>query len=200
MKTTAILGGSFNPVHNGHVHLAAAVAEQLKPDRILIMPTHIAPHKQEKVTADDHHRLEMCKIAFDGISGAEVCDYEIRRRGVSYSVNTLEHFTKAYPDDKFLLVIGSDMLLMFEKWKRYKDIMKMAVIVAASRETDDREVLAAKKNQLSEYGEVLLLKIKPYPMSSTDIRRELSAGGDASDFIDERVLGYIKTNRLYGCD
>lgn len=200
MKSTAIFGGSFNPVHNGHVRLVVSAIEQLRPSRILIMPTHIAPHKQNKAAADDIHRLEMCRIAFADIHGTEVCDYEMRRRSVSYTVKTLEHFTKEYPDEKFYLIVGSDMLLTFDEWYRYRDIMRMASVVAAARENGSTDELEAKKNQLSEYGEVILLKIKPYPMSSTEIRTALSEGRDVSDWIDKGVLDYIKANRLYGCD
>ena len=124
---TAIYGGSFNPPHLGHVSAVNTVVSELKPDRMLIIPDCIAPHKaMAENTPLPEYRLEMCRLAFGDIPGIEISDLEIRRGGRSYTVDTLEELTVLYPDDDLYLVIGSDMLTSFTTgWYRFEDIIGM---------------------------------------------------------------------------
>ena len=106
-------GGTFNPVHNGHVRLLENAKEYFDFDKIIVIPTNIPPHKEVVFSVSDNDRLNMCKLAFDGI--AEVSDYEIVENTVSYTINTMYHFKEIYPNDEFYFLMGSDMLFMFEK-------------------------------------------------------------------------------------
>ena len=113
---TLIYGGTFNPPHLGHFKAAAAAAEQLSPERLLIVPDNIAPHKEmADYTPEASQRYEMCALAFQGIKGAEVSDMEILRGGKSYTADTVRLLRERYPEDELILVVGADMLLCFDQ-------------------------------------------------------------------------------------
>ena len=135
---TAIYGGSFNPPHLGHVSAARTVYEQLQPDRFLIIPTNIPPHKDiAQGSPTSVERLELCHLAFEEIPGAEVSDLEISREGRSYSADTVELLRRQYPEDTFYLVVGSDMFLSFCTWYKFQYLLENCVLTVLSREEDD---------------------------------------------------------------
>ena len=198
---TAIYGGSFNPPHLGHIAAVGTVLSDLAPDRLLIMPDCIAPHKaMAENTPSVEHRLEMCRLAFGDLPGVEISDLEIRRGGRSYTVDTLEQLTALYPQDSFYLVIGSDMLTSFTTgWYRFEDILRMCTLTVISREKDDMDELERNARMLRErYGaEVILLKNhRPFPLSSSEIREALLSG-DTEGMLKEEVREYINKNGLY---
>ena len=129
---TGLFGGSFNPIHNGHINLAVSVKESLGLDRVILIPSGTAPHKSSAEYAAAEDRLEMCRLACSGIDGLEVSDYEIRKSGKSYTIYTVEHFKKEFPEDELYWLVGSDMLLSFETWFRYRDILKNSSVAAIS--------------------------------------------------------------------
>ena len=146
---TGLFGGTFNPVHNGHIAAMKAFCEAAKLDRLIIMPTGTPPHKRFEREVSDADRLEMLKLAAGTLG--EVSDYEMKKEGKSYTVETLEYLKSVYPNDDFFLYMGSDMLLGFETcWKRTEDIMKMCSIVALSRTGDDIEKLKAYAEHLKK--------------------------------------------------
>ena len=113
----AIYGGSFNPPHLGHLEAAKTVCAELAPDKLLIIPDNIPPHKaMDPGSPTAEERLALCRIAFRSIPGAEISDLEIRRHGKSSTAHTVRELRGRYPDDVLFLVVGSDMLLSFEEW------------------------------------------------------------------------------------
>ena len=113
----AIYGGSFNPPHLGHAEAAYTVCEELRPDRFLIIPDNIPPHKDmEEGCPTAEQRLELCRLAFADVPGAEVSDMEIRREGRSYTAETVRELRERWPDEELILVVGTDMLLCFDDW------------------------------------------------------------------------------------
>ena len=117
---TAIYGGSFNPPHLGHADAAMAVYEELSPDRFFIIPDNVPPHKKlAEGSPDGESRLELCRLNFAGIPGAEVLDIELLREGKSYTADTVEQILGQYPEDELYLVLGTDMLLSFEHWYKF---------------------------------------------------------------------------------
>ncbi len=198
---TAIYGGSFNPPHLGHVSAVNTVVSDLEPDRMLIMPDCIAPHKaMAENTPAPEHRLEMCRLAFGDIPGVEISDLEIQRGGRSYTVDTLEQLTDLYPEDEFYLVIGSDMLTSFTTgWYRFEDILKMCTLTVISREKDDMEELAHNADMLKERynAKVIIMKNhRPVLLSSSEVRKAIHEG-NISGMLSESVWEYIKENGLY---
>ena len=119
-----VYGGSFNPPHLGHVEAARTVSAELAPDKFLIIPTNVSPHKMlAEGSPEPRARLEMCRLAFAGIPGAEISDMEMQREGKSYTAQTVEELRRSYPDDELFLVMGTDMLLSFESWYRFEYLL-----------------------------------------------------------------------------
>ena len=118
-----IYGGTFAPVHIGHVQAAKAFMEQMKLDYLFIIPTALPPHKQIDEGDDPIHRLRMCELAFEGVEGVVISDVEIKRGGKSYTYDTLVELSR--PDTRLFLLCGTDMVLTFDQWYRFEDIFKL---------------------------------------------------------------------------
>ncbi|MBP0964937.1 MAG: nicotinate (nicotinamide) nucleotide adenylyltransferase [Oscillospiraceae bacterium] len=197
MGKTAIFGGSFNPVHNGHINLVGEMINELHPDRVIIVPTGISPFKQGiKPMFSGEDRLEMCRLAFDRFPECLVSSYEVDNEGVSYTVLTLRHFREMYPDDELFFIVGSDMLLSLKRWYRFEEIMQLATIAAASREDGDFDTLRKTADELSQFGRVILIKITPFPLSSTEIREKIENKQDFSCYLPEKVVKYILDKKV----
>ncbi len=196
---TAIYGGSFNPPHLGHVRAAAAVMEKLGPDRLLIIPTNIPPHKEmAQGSPSPEQRMELCRLAFGDIPGAELSDMEIKREGRSYSADTVGSLREMYPQDELYLVMGSDMFLSFCQWYKFQYLLDNCVLTVLSREEDDRQELECFKTELEEKysAKVLLLSHEPLPMCSEEVRERLRLGL-GSDMLPEAVYAEIIRRRYY---
>lgn len=201
MSRIALFGGSFNPVHNGHVNLVKETAEKNGIDRVYVIPTFISPFKKDSTgfVADGKDRLEMCRLAFAKLPYVTVSDWELSQSEVSYSVNTVEHFRKEFPEDELFFIMGSDMLLSFDKWHKWQDILKMCTVIAASREDggSDIERLREKAAQLSRFGKVIVTEITAFELSSSEIREKIIKNCDLSCYMDKNVVEYIEENRIY---
>lgn len=196
----AIYGGSFNPPHCGHVEAAAAVMEHLKPDKMLIIPASIPPHKELDIASPDpHERLELTRLAFSGLEGAEVSDIEILREGKSYSSETLEQLMRLYPGARFVFAMGTDMFLGFEKWHRFRFLLENMTLAVFCRNCgDDARILAHAEYLRREYGaDCVFIPHEPRPMSSSDIRDMLRRRMGAS-YLPEQVYERIIENGDYG--
>ncbi|MGN0622294.1 MAG: nicotinate (nicotinamide) nucleotide adenylyltransferase [Porcipelethomonas sp.] len=197
MGAVGLFGGSFNPIHNGHINLALSVKEKLSLDRVILIPSGEAPHKSSAEYAGSADRLEMCRLAAEGHDGLEVSDWEITRPGKSYSVYTTEYFRELYPHDRIYLLVGSDMLLSFDKWYRYKDILKNADLAAVSRSGDDYAALDKMAKKLSEWGEAFVVKSDTITISSSEIRQKIKNNEDLYCYLDKKVVKYIVQKNLY---
>ena len=195
---TAMFGGSFDPIHNGHVSLAKAFVETLGLERVLIIPTFYPPHKQKKTTVTSEQRLEMCRLAFEGEELFEVSDIEIRREGKSYTYMTLEELSELYPDDELYLITGADMFMTIDEWKNPEIIFSHAVICGVPRDDDDISDLREKAKKLSAMGaRTEILDPGIMTVSSTEIRRRVSDGESISGLVPPLVEDYIIENGLY---
>lgn len=194
----ALFGGTFNPVHNGHIKLILQLKAEYHIDKVIVMPTKKPPHKPSVDLADDNDRLNMLKLAFDGYEGFEVSDYEIKNTEISYSYDTLVYLKTVYPHDKLFLVMGGDMLLYFTKWNRYKDIFPMVTIIAASREKGEYEKLLDEAEKLKEFSsEIYISESEPFVISSTKIREYVRNNQSYSCYLPNKVVQYISENNLY---
>lgn len=202
MKKVAIFGGTFNPFHNGHKHILKEVNQKLKFDRIDVIPSKIPPHKSANDLADDQDRMNMTTLAISGVPNAKVSDIEIKREGKSYSYYTVKEYSdmcksKSY---KLFFIIGSDMLISFKKWYRYKDILSMCTLVCASRRIiDNEDIFKAKEELEKEGGQVILVSVNPLEVSSSQIREAIKSNkaNIISDYLDSNVFDYIKGRHLY---
>ena len=193
MTKTGIFGGAFNPVHNGHVRLAEEAVKQLKLKRLLIIPTFDSPHKTTKL-ADFDARMEMCRLAFGHIAGAEVSDIERRLGGKSFTINTIRELKRLYPDEQFFLLIGGDMLFGFEKWFKYESILNEAKVCAVARDNDSFVDMMEYANEL---GKVKVLPTRAIEVSSTEIRSKAANGVDVSSLVPKAVAEYIAEKKIY---
>lgn len=198
---TAVFGGSFNPVHNGHIGLARELTKKASLDRVIVMPTYISPFKKNDggFVADGRDRLEMCRLAFEGMSFVTVSDYELAKGGISYSVDTVEYLHAIYPDDELFFIMGSDMLLSFDKWRSYERILSLCTVIAASRinENEDYPALAETAEKLSRKGSVRVEKISAFEVSSSLIREKINKNQDISCYVPKNVVKYISDAGLY---
>ena len=192
-----IFGGSFNPVHNGHIHLAETVMKELRLDRIFLVPSRISPHRSSDEYASGKDRLEMLRLASENKRGLEVCDYELESERVSYTIYTIEHFRELYPNDDLFLLVGSDMLMSFEKWFRFEDILDEASLAVVSREKGDSGELIKKAEELRRYGEIFISSAPAVTVSSTEIRKKIAKNADWACYLDENVVQYIRSGGLY---
>ena len=197
-----IYGGSFNPPHKGHVAAAMAAADAIRPDKFFIIPDYIPPHKTlDAASPSPAQRLEMTRLAFADVPGAEVTELEISRAGKSYTADTVEYFSEKYPGSEILLVIGSDMLLTFTEWYRFEYLLGRCTLIVLSRFGSDMAQLDAYAEHLKKgFGaKVRIVEHDPVLTSSSILRSVIAAGGhDAA--IPEKVYEYIKINGLYKND
>ncbi|MCD7890050.1 MAG: nicotinate-nucleotide adenylyltransferase [Oscillospiraceae bacterium] len=201
MMKIAIFGGTFNPIHNGHLNVIDNVLKELNPDKLILMPTHIPPHKAVKDLASDEARLEMCRLVASQYPSVEVSDFEIKSEGKSYTVNTMEHLHSIYPDDELYFVMGSDMLNTFLTWVKPDRIMELCTLVCVCRSESDRKQSEAKAEEIRTCGgRCNLIDCEAVEASSTEIRADLIAYNTSFGRIPESVEHYILENGLYNFD
>ncbi len=194
----AVLGGTFNPIHNGHLNIVDAVLQSLNPDKLIIMPTGTPPHKQAKNLVSDGDRLAMLNLAVADKEKVTVSDYEILKEGKSYTVLTMEHLSTLYPNDELYFVMGSDMLFTFLNWFRPERIMQLATLVGICRDEDSREKdKESAERIIAAGGRCILINCPAVEVSSTEIRTKAQAGKDISDLVPLSVADYIKERGLY---
>ena len=192
-----IYGGSFNPVHNGHIHLAETAVKELGLDRLYLLPSKKSPHRSMAEYAPDEDRLEMLRLACKGNDKLCVSDYETKSDRVSYTIYTVEHFREQYPDAELFLLVGSDMFLSFETWHRYEEILANATLCVVSREKGDFPKLMKKAEELGKYGRIQVSEAPPTEVSSTEVRKKIAKNEDFTCYLDENVVQYIRLRGLY---
>ncbi len=191
---TGIFGGTFNPPHKGHKHIALEAVRLLDLDRVIIMPSCIPPHKAAASLADPQDRMEMCRLAFPE-PVFEVSDLEINRGDRSYTVETLQSLRDIYPKDDFYFIIGSDMLDTFRQWYRWEEILSLCTVCAASRKYDYIPDLSDFSQE--QRSKIIFMASEPLEISSTQVRNMLKSNVGTEEVVDENVLGYIKAHGLY---
>ena len=173
-----IFGGSFNPIHNGHIALAKAVLEQCHVDEVWLMVSPQNPLKRDNSDLlDDNQRLEMALKALKDVEGVRACDYEFHLPKPSYTWNTLQHLSKDYPDNTFILLIGGDNWAHFERWRHWQDILRHHNIIVYPRDKHAGTI------------DVPLLDV-----SSTEIRRRVKAGKSISELVPQCIIGDVERN------
>ena len=190
-------GGTFDPPHNGHVALLKAACEAVRPDAVLVTPTGTPPHKAGGETPAAL-RLEMCRCFLPVWPGVRLDDSEIRRGGKSYTIDTVEAVGARFPRAALYLCVGSDMLLTFHEWRRYRDILALATLVVHSRRPGDGCALRAAARRLeAEGGRVLFTDGPVLELSSSGLRARVAAGEDVAGLVPPQTLAVICREGLY---
>lgn len=193
-----LYGGGFDPVHEGHLALCRGAAAALGLDRVLLMPTGVSPHKIKRSATAAEDRLAMCRLAVENEPLIEVSDYEIRKGGASFTVDTLTALRAAYPDAEWYLLMGADMFLTLSSWKRIEDIAATAVLVTVPRDDADVARLTAYAKTLEAIGACCrVLDLPLVNVSSTEVRRRVQSGAPLGGMVPPCVERYIREKGLY---
>lgn len=182
-----IYGGSFNPIHNGHIYIAKFVLEELKLDKLLIIPVGNPSHREDSL-CDGKLRLEMCKLAFEKEEKIEVSDIEVVSKNVCYTYDTLLEVMKLYPNSEYFEIIGEDSGAYFHKWKNYQEILNLAKVVILQRKGYETPL----KNP-----NIIHIKNKFLNFSSTEIRRSIEADSSIENMVPKEIEEFIKNKKLY---
>ena len=190
-----ILGGTFNPIHSGHIEMARFVAERMGLDKICFLPNGQPPHKSSDSIADKHHRLQMVKIAIADYDDFYVSDYEINQDVNCYTVDTVKHFN-SLDDNDYYFIIGADSLFQLDKWKNPEELKKICRFIVCDR--DGGGDTAAEVERLIKSGcNIALTDMPLIDIDSTSIRNKIKSGEDISGFVPQSVQDYIEKNHLY---
>ncbi|MDO5348474.1 MAG: nicotinate-nucleotide adenylyltransferase [Lachnospiraceae bacterium] len=200
MAKIGIMGGTFDPIHNGHLMLGRQALEEYQLDQIWFMPSGQPPHKKDHPVTDADIRCEMVRLALLGQPGFLFSDFEIRRPGNTYTAQTLALLHQEYPQHEFYFIVGADSLYEIEGWYEPERIMSQTVILAAGREYEGiHRSLKGQMNYLKEkYGaQIEYLHCREMDISSEEIRSLTAEGQSVKALVPEAVFAYMEKNHLY---
>jgi nicotinate-nucleotide adenylyltransferase len=211
-----ILGGTFDPIHLGHIRPALEIKTQLQLDEVWLMPNHVPPHKQS-TNVDSQHRVAMVEQVCLQYSELKLCDIEIKRHTPSYTVVTLQQLTQTYPQHQFYFIMGMDSFINLPSWHLWQQLFELCHIVLCKRpgwhlETSHpmQKVLNKKaisrathlaQSQVSQshstFGSIIPVEINLQDISSTQVRKKLQSNEDVSTLIEPCTEDYIEQHQLY---
>ena len=187
-RCVAVFGGSFDPIHNGHLALAAEVLGRGLATEVWFMVTPQNPHKQGNTLSDEQLRLQMVQLAVEGMEGVRACDFEFSLPRPSYTLNTLTALDEAYPECCFSLLIGADNWGKFDRWYKGDEILSRYGVIVYPRGSESEPPLPQG---------VRWLPAKLHDVSSTMVRAAVAAGDAISSLVPQAVADFIKDNGLY---
>ncbi len=198
-----IVGGTFDPIHNGHLMLGEYAKQLFELEEIWFMPNGNPPHKSnEKIETQTKHRVEMVQRAIADKNDFKIQLYEVNRKEINYSYLTMEYFCKKYPENQFYFIIGADSLFALERWAEPARLLKTCIILAAYRDDKDTQEMDAQIQYLNQkYGaDIRLLNTPNVDISSSEIRNMIKNGTSIDSLVPEEVCTYIKEHYLYQMD
>ena len=187
-QRVAVFGGSFDPIHNGHLALAGEVISRGLADEVWLMVTPQNPHKQDKILSDERLRFQMAQLAVEGMDGVKACDFEFSLPRPSYTLTTLTALDKAFPDKEFCLLIGADNWEKFDRWYKGDEILSRYGIIVYPRGSEGEPSLPSG---------VRWLPAKLYDISSTMVRAAVATGNDITGLVPATVVRFINDNKMY---
>lgn len=191
-----IFGGSFSPVHNGHVEIASEFLKEFSLDKLLIIPTGSPPYRDIAPYVSNKARFEMCQMAFSGIRSTEVSDIELCRKGKSYTVHTLKELSS--PSTELFMLVGSDKIPNMKNWYGSTEIFTLCTVVYAERAGYPQNVEKDISELVSRFNaKIVRLNVKTDDISSEMIRSAISDGKDIKQWVPHKVEKYIRDNGLY---
>lgn len=198
MKKYGIFGGSFNPIHYGHLMICEYIKEEMGLDKVIFIPTGNPPHKEIEVSAKD--RYEMVKTAISPNPDFDISDIETTRVKLSYTVDTIRELKEIYKEEKLYFIIGMDSLFQLKTWKKIKDLSSEIEFVVAKRPgyLDDEKINREIKYLKENFGtKIILVETPLYEISSTDLRDRIKKGKSLRYLIPKKVLNYIEESEFY---
>ena len=196
----AILGGSFNPIHKGHLKMAESAHDQFELDDIVVMPNKTTYYKENMEFVSDEHRMNMIRSAIQDIPYLSVSDMEIVRGGVTRTIDTIREFKALYPDSELYFIIGGDSLEWVDRWVSAEELLSSVVFLTAVRGKTDikrsKDIISRIKSEHPK-SQIELLNMNDYPISSSEIREKIKIGENPSEMLPEKVYNYIVEHNLY---
>ncbi len=190
MSKIGIFGGTFDPIHNGHLITAQSVIEFRNLEKIIFIPAYISPHKQNEQAASAQHRLNMIKLAIDNVPFFECSYYEIKQHTISYTIDTLRELKKKY--NEIDLIIGYDNIFQFHTWNEPDEILKLANVVVLRRKSSHPLEFVDKYVEFATFVQTRGIEI-----SATDIRNRVRDNLPIHYLVPKNVEEYIYKNKLY---
>lgn len=213
IETVGVLGGTFDPVHLGHLHVASQVRDRLRLRRVLLVPAAVPPHKDSRDVASAQHRRAMLELALADTEGLELCLLELRRGGVSYTVDTLRSLAAGEPPLRPLFIVGLDALAELSTWREHRALLKTFDLVAVDRpergetrpvepEVSARVVVPRSPEHLAALdpgrgGRIFRVAIPEVAIASSEVRERIARGEPLDGLVPPAVARYIREHRLY---
>lgn len=199
MSRIGILGGTFNPIHKGHIELAQYCKSELCLEKVLLIPDYTPPHKSDSGLVSSEHRLNMCRLAIKDLTDFEVSEIEIERQGRSYTFQTLSSLKELYQMDELVFITGADMFLTLHSWRNPKIIFQNSSIAAVPRDSSCRAELEKYYNNIIKPmgARAYILEHPVIEVSSTYVRENIYSDKNVRSLIDGNVYRYIADNNLY---
>ncbi len=192
-----LFGGTFDPIHIGHLIVMENVINTMNLDKIYILPNSNPPHKVQNKKTDINIRIKMVKEAISDNHKIEINDYDYRNNSIHYTYQTIDYFKKTYPDDKFYFIIGEDSFLDIKKWKNYEQILKENLIVF-KRYSEKNSSLLSEINKIKKYNKnIYLIDNIALDISSTLIRSLVKDKKSIKYLVNDKVIEIIKKENLY---
>jgi len=200
MKKIGIMGGTFNPIHYGHLFLAEHAYEQMELDEILFMPSNHPPHKASKDIVSNEHRKTMVALAIKDNPHFTLSTLELEREGTTYTVDTLEILTKEQPEAEFFFIVGADSFFAIPYWKNPERILELCSLVVFERDHVEQDQMLKQLEFLtSTYpgAKIFLLKMPTIQISSKKIRERIAENKSIRYYVPADVQDYIEKHNLY---
>jgi nicotinate-nucleotide adenylyltransferase len=221
LKHIGLFGGTFNPIHLGHVRVIREVKSGFDLDEILIIPTALPPHKKSENVIDAKDRLEMIRLAFSNDPDYVISDVELKRSGPSYTIDTVRYFTTMFPEStKLYLIMGLDAFLEIDTWKSYKELFLLIPFIVMFRKFGAKDGQTSGSESVGNYlrsriskgytfsgsqstyihnqkQPVFVFDVSPVDISSTTIREHIKKGISIKHLVPEIIEDFIKTKGLY---
>jgi nicotinate-nucleotide adenylyltransferase len=196
-RSLGILGGTFNPPHQGHLAIARHARAELSLDQVALMPVGTPPHKPAAPAAAASQRLAMCRLLIEGAEGLSVCALETERHGPSYTVDTVRELHARHPETELTFIVGADVASTLPSWREPQALLELAVCAVAARPGSDRGGLLDALAPLASAERVRFLEAPRLEISSSLARERAAAGRRIDDLVGPAVAGYVAEHGLY---
>lgn len=199
MKKKGIFGGTFDPIHNGHLHIAYEALYKLNLDKVIFIPSGNPPHKTDKVITDATIRYKLVKDVIQNEKKFEVSDYELKNESLSYTYKTLKHFNEKHEDTEWYFITGADCLMQLDSWKNINEVLSLCNFVVFRRSGYSMEDMLKQKERIEKKfnKKIIFLDIPVIDISSTTIRNKIKNGENISYLVPEKARCMVNKMNLY---
>lgn len=194
-----IIGGTFDPIHNGHLIIAENSRKTFNLDKVIFMPAGIPPHKRDKDISSNLHRYNMTLLAINSNQYFLISDLELKKEGISFTIDTIKYLKSIYEDTDIYFILGSDSLFQIDKWKDYEELLTLCHFVVAKRPSYNNQELENKVDKLNSLynSSIHIVEGPVLEVSSSDIRERVRRGDSISYLVPRSVEEYIYKHGLY---